>query len=187
MAEHTPFDFIQDATRSHRRQHGCGAYTFEDGAGLIATARQHNPSRVLELGTALGFTACCLASAGDRTRVDTIEADPDHAALARNNIRKANLDNRITVHEGDFLAIMPRLDGPYYLAFFDGFSPDLRIIEHLRDLLGKDGVLICANLSLTGARERRLLDAEFRNVSRWSPIGQIEDGATQVFRKATGT
>jgi hypothetical protein len=35
----SPFDFIQEATREHRRRHGCSAYTFEDGAGLIALAQ----------------------------------------------------------------------------------------------------------------------------------------------------
>jgi aryl-alcohol dehydrogenase-like predicted oxidoreductase len=41
-------------TRRHRADHGCGAYTFEDGPGLIALAATHRATRVLELGAALG-------------------------------------------------------------------------------------------------------------------------------------
>ncbi|MCT7373754.1 O-methyltransferase [Chelativorans salis] len=183
MAEATAFDFIQEATRSHRARHGCGAYTFEDGAGLIALASAHECRRAIELGTALGYTACCLASATDETLVDTIERDPRHVALARENVRKAGYDARITVHEGDFLAVMARLAGPYDLAFFDGFAPDRTLIARLRALLREEGVLVCANLALAGGTTERELEAEFANADHWSAIGRLEGGATRIYRK----
>lgn len=183
MPESTPFDFIRDATRRHRSEHGCWAYAFEDGPGLISLARRLDPARVLELGTALGFTACCLASVSEATRVDTIEGDPEHAALARVNIRRANLDNQITVYEGDFQAAFKRLTGPYDLVFFDGFSPDRSIIRCVRALLEEGGVLACANLPYVSDRDARLLSAELSNPMRWAPTGEIEGGATRLFRK----
>jgi predicted O-methyltransferase YrrM len=73
-----PFEFIQSMTRQHRADHGCGAYTFEDGPGLTALAATHRASRVLELGTALGYTGCCLAAAASNTHVDSIEMDTEH-------------------------------------------------------------------------------------------------------------
>src|SRR6202522_4312055 len=84
-----PFEFIQSMTRQHRADHGCGAYTFEDGPGLTALAATHRASRVLELGTALGYTGCCLAAAASNTHVDSIEMDTEHVRLARENIARA--------------------------------------------------------------------------------------------------
>jgi predicted O-methyltransferase YrrM len=182
MPHDTPFDFIQKATRKHRRWHCCSAYTFEDGPGLIELAKRYSPARILELGTALGFTACCLASSGEAVQVDTVEGDSKHAVLARANIKAAGLADRITVHEGYFEEVLPTLRGAYDMAFFDGRAPSAAIITQLRELLQEDGVLICANLRLAAADKARALKAEFDNERRWLRLGAIEDGDTHVFR-----
>jgi predicted O-methyltransferase YrrM len=108
-----PFEFIQSMTRQHRADHGCGAYTFEDGPGLTALAATHRASRVLELGTALGYTGCCLAAAASNTHLDSIEMDVEHVRLARENIARAGLSDRVRVHQGDFMAVTDRLPGNY--------------------------------------------------------------------------
>ena len=66
---------------------------------------------------------CRLPTARRNSTVDTIERDPEHVALARENIAAAALDHRITVHEGEFAKILPTLDPGYDLAFFDGNAP----------------------------------------------------------------
>lgn len=179
----TPFDFIQQATRKHRWRHWCSAYAFKDGAGLIEIASRYSPARVIELGTALGFTACCLASSGKAARVDTIEGDSQHVALAQTNIEAAGLAERITVHLGRFEEVLRTLLGRYDMAFFDGGSPSVPIIEQLHALLDDDGVLICANLSRASAGQARQLKREFDNADRWLHIGAIENASTRVFRK----
>jgi predicted O-methyltransferase YrrM len=182
-ARPTPFDFMRKATRNHRLRHWCSTYAFKDGAGLIDIARRYSPVRVIELGTALGFTACCLASSGKAVRVDTIEGDAQHAALAQTNFEAAGLAERIVVHLGRFEEVLRSVIGRYDMAFFDGGSPSVPIIEQLHALLDDDGVLICANLSRASAGQARELKREFDNVDRWLRIGAIEDGGTQIFRK----
>ncbi len=183
MSAVTPFDFIQAATSQHRAHHDCGAYTFEDGAGLIAVAKAQAPRRVIELGTALGYTACCLASATSTTVVDTVERDPDHVRLAREQVTQAGLEGRVVVHEGDFLAVLTTLTGPYDLAFFDGFAPDEALIGRLRSLLADEGVLVCANLGLAAASSREALRRDLDDPTRWTRIGALEQGATLAWRK----
>jgi len=183
MQHTTPFDFIQDATRRHRQQHGCGAYTFEDGAGLMALVAAEKPRRVIELGAALGYTACCLASATDVTRVDTIERDPEHVALARQYVTQAKLADRVIIHEGDFQQVMAALEGPYDLAFFDGFAPDKGLLEALRARLRDGGLLVCANLGLADRSDRRELQRDFADPKRWSQVATLEDGGTHAYRK----
>jgi predicted O-methyltransferase YrrM len=174
-----PFEFIQSMTRRHRTAHGCGAYTFEDGPGLTALAAAHRPSRVLELGTALGYTACCLSAAAPDTHVDSIEMDTEHMRLARENIAKAGLSDRVQVHRGDFMAIVGQLPGNYDLIFFDGFSPELRILRLLHKTLREGGLLVCANLSLGHSDST----AELNDIAKWRPAGSIEGGATRAFVK----
>jgi predicted O-methyltransferase YrrM len=174
-----PFEFIQSMTRQHRADHGCGAYTFEDGPGLTALAATHRASRVLELGTALGYTGCCLAAAASNTHVDSIEMDTEHVRLARENIAIAGLSDRVRVHQGDFMAVTDRLPGNYDLIFFDGFAPEVRILRLLRKKLRDGGLLVCANLSF--AHEDG--EAELNDVARWRPAGSIEGGGTRAFVK----
>jgi len=85
---------------AHRKVHGCEAYTFEDGPALTALSGWKQPHRVLELGTALGYSACCLAQGSASARVDTIEGDATHVTLAREQIARHALTHRITVHHG---------------------------------------------------------------------------------------
>ena len=130
-----PFAKIRNATNAHRAQHGCSAFPYSNGPLLAALAGAANARRILELGTALGYTALSFASGAADATVDTIELDPDHVALARENIAAAGLDHRITVHEGDFSSVLPTLDPGYDVAFFDG------------------GTLITANLSHGGTAD----------------------------------
>ena len=98
-------------------------------------------------GTALGYTALSFASGAPDATVDTIERDPEHVRLARENIAAAAMDHRITVHEGDFAAMLPTLDPGYDVAFFDGQTPSPALHKTLRGLLRTGGTLITANLN----------------------------------------
>lgn len=149
-----PYAGIQAATREHQRRHGCGAYTYQDGTlpGIIAAAA--GAHRVVEVGTALGYTACWLAQATSTTTVDTIEFDPDHVRLAREQISSVGLAHRIAVNHGDcddILASLPA--GDFDVAFFDGFMPTTATIAGLRTRLRVGGVLLAANLTLGPAAE----------------------------------
>lgn len=174
---------LQSRTRRHRASHGCGAYTFEDGPGLARIVRQASPRRILELGTALGYTSAVLALSCPDAEVHTVEGDPTHVALARSEITMLGLAHRITVHPGDFAEVLPGLAKPFDLAFFDGFAPDPNIIGQLCDLVAAGGWLICANLGLAGSSGLRDLDAVL--AGRWFRAEDLEGGGTAVFRSST--
>ncbi len=172
------FSAIQSATRDHRRSHGCEAYTFEDGPALTRIAAAAGAQRILELGTALGYTACCLAAGHPYSRVDTIEGDAEHARLAREQIASVSLSDRIAVHHGDFLMVLPTLPATYDLIFFDGFAPDMAVLHPLTRILKGGGTLVCANLGL--ADNTRHLTAFLDDASMWTKANPIEGGATVV-------
>ena len=172
------FAKISAATNAHRDRHGCSAYPYDNGPLLAALAAAANARRILELGTALGYTALSFASGARDATVDTIERDPEHVRLARENIAGASMDHRITVHEGDFAAILPTLDPGYDVAFFDGQTPSPALHKTLRGLLRTGGTLITANLNHGGTADavrKALFDGK-----SWRSALLDEDGETAI-------
>ena len=173
------FRFIKVMTHEHRRRHWCSANSYSDGQGLIELAGSFNPTRVLELGTALGYTACCLAAAADNCLVDTVEGDPEHVRIARENIAKAGLAGRVTVHQGEFAEVLESLPDGYDIAFFDGHEPRSSLLLKLHGKLREGGALICANLYFAGSGCRKLLNDK----TYWKPAGYLEGGGTRAVVK----
>lgn len=173
-----PFAEVRKATDRHRARHGCGAYPYDNGPLLSTLAAAVQARRILELGTALGYTALSFAYGAPDSTVDSIERDPEHAQLARENIAAAALDHRITVHEGDFASVLPTLDPGFDLAFFDGNTPVPALHTALRNLLRTGGMLITANLNHGGTAEavaRTLFDGK-----SWRSALVDDDGETAI-------
>ena len=178
-----PFETIYKQTLQHLHQHDCGTYPFGDGANLIARMATLQPRRILELGTALGYTACCFASAAPQAHIDTVEMDNVHVNLARMNFGGEGFQNRVTVHHGKFLDVLPLLTSDYDICFFDGFAPDMDVFQSLASHLRSGGVLICANLGLADHSARAALKNELTNTLRWIPETALEQGGTCVVIK----
>ena len=173
-----PFADVRQATNQHRSRHGCGAYPYKHGPLLGVLAAAVQARRILELGTALGYTALSFAHGAPNSTVDTIERDPQHVELAREKLAAAGFDHRITVHEGDFATILPTLDAGYDVAFFDGHAPVPALHTMLRKLLRTGGLLITANLNHGGTADavrKALFDGK-----TWRSALIDDDGETAI-------
>jgi len=148
-----PFVDVRKATDAHRAEHQCTAYPYANGPLLGTLAAAARARRILELGTALGYSALSFAHGAPNSTVDTVDRDPEHVRLARETIAAAALDHRITVHEGDFAKVLASLDPGYDLAFFDGGTPISGLHVSLRNLLRTGGTLITANLNHGGTAD----------------------------------
>ena len=146
-----PFAPVRETTLKHRARHGCGAYPYDNGALLGALAAAANARRVLELGSALGYTALWFAHGAPDAVVDSIERDGEHVRLAREQVEAHGMAGHIVVHEGEFGEVMRRLDPGYDVAFFDGSTPSRPLLKEARRLLRARGLLISANLTHAGA------------------------------------
>lgn len=173
-----PFAEVRKATDLHRAQHQCSAYAYANGPLLSVLAAAARARRILELGTALGYSALSFAYGAPDSTVDTIERDPEHVRLARENIAAAALDHRITVHEGDFAKVLAGLDPGYDLAFFDGSAPIPALHVGLRNLLRTGGTLITANLNHGGTADA-VAKALFEGKS-WRSALVDETGETAI-------
>ncbi|MEU6488425.1 class I SAM-dependent methyltransferase [Streptomyces sp. NPDC046887] len=147
-----PFAAVQAETRRHRRRHGCGAVTYGDGSLPAVIAAATGARRIVEVGTALGYTALCMAQAAPDARVETVESDEEHVRLARAAIAAhadPSVAERITVRPGRAERVLRELPGGGYdLAFFDGFTPTGELVAALHRLLRPGGSLLVGNLVL---------------------------------------
>jgi predicted O-methyltransferase YrrM len=173
-----PFAKVRAATLAHRAKHGCGAWPYGNGALLGTLAAAADAKRILELGTALGYTALSFAHAAPNAVVDTVERDAEHVRLARGHIAAAGMDGRVVVHEGDFAEVLPGLQPGYDLAFFDGHTPVPKLHAALHRLLRQRGVLVTANLNHGGTANavcQALLDPQV-----WRTAFLDEDRETAI-------
>lgn len=118
---------------------------------LLYFIRTEAPRRILELGTAMGYSAIVMASEDPGITLDTIERDEDMVSLARSNIAAFHLEERIRLYEGDIDDVLPDLTGPYDLAFIDAAKSHYRYyLEESVRRLSPGGMIICDNVLVRG-------------------------------------
>jgi len=120
-----------------------------EGSFIHILARSIRAKRILELGTAIGYSGTWLARAlPDDGELVTVEHDPETAVLARKNLEKTGVASKVTILVGDAQQILPDVRGPFDYIFNDidkaGYPAVLEpCIERLRvgGLLVTDNVL----------------------------------------------
>lgn len=118
---------------------------------------------ILEIGTAIGYSAISLALAAPLAHVDTIEQDERWVKRARSYIAQANLEGRITVHHGDALTSASRFKPIYDLIFIDATKRQYRqLFEQYSPKVRENGLIVTDNVLFRGrvaghpAENRRL-------------------------------
>jgi predicted O-methyltransferase YrrM len=110
------------------------------------------PLRILELGTAIGFSSILMyEAAGTDPEITTIERDSKMIELAKVNLSRFNLQDKIKIEEGDCLDILEKLQEPFDLIFMDaGKGHYNHFLPHCLRLLSKDGIIIADNVLFRG-------------------------------------
>jgi predicted O-methyltransferase YrrM len=117
------------------------------------------PERILEIGCAVGFSALLMAeNTPEKTRIATIEKDPERIRKAAENIRAAGMEKRITVLSGDADEILPTLETGWDFIFMDAAKAQYPVwLPTVRHLLKKGGVLLSDNV----LREGELIESHY--------------------------
>lgn len=106
--------------------------------------------RVLEVGSAIGYSAICMADAG-ALHIDTIEINEDAVRVATQNIEKAGYSDRIHIHFGDARDILPTLNQEYDMIFIDAAKGQYnKFFEYSMKMLKKGGILVSDNVLYKG-------------------------------------
>lgn len=126
------------------------------------------PQRVLEIGTAIGYSSIRIARLlGKRSTFHTIEKSADNIQIATENIKKASLENKIKIIEGDALRILPQMKKKYDLIFLDADKEDYKVLfDYSMLLLKKEGVIFIDNLLWHGYVASKNVPAKFKNSTK---------------------
>ena len=125
------------------------------------------PARILEVGTAVGFSALLMSEyAPAECRITTIEKYEKRIPIARENFRRAGKEEQITLLEGDALEILKGLDGTYDFIFMDAAKAQyIYYMPEVLRLLSKGGVLVSDNVLQNGDIIQSRFAVERRNRS----------------------
>ena len=110
------------------------------------------PLKILEIGTAVGYSAICFSEyLSQNGYIDTIERDSQRVQEAKENIKKAEVENKIHIYEGDAVEILPTLNDKYDVVFIDAAKGKYPFFlqEALRNL-NKNGIIIADNVLYKG-------------------------------------
>ena len=125
----------------------------ETGALLHALVRLTGARRVLEIGTAIGYSTLWMATALPADgQLISLERDTERAARARAHATAAGVSERVHVMIGDAARFLHKIAGPFDLIFQDGDKPGYAAqLDRLHDLLRPGGVLAADNVLWSGA------------------------------------
>ena len=109
------------------------------------------PKRILEIGTAVGYSASCFVKYAEDAIVDTIELDEERAKQAIENVKKIGVDKNINIMIGNAVEILPTLSGEYDIVFIDAAKSKYSIfLEEGIRLIRNGGLILADNVLYKG-------------------------------------
>lgn len=112
----------------------------------------NKPKRILEVGTAIGFSALLMSEFMPQDgHITTIENYEKRIPIARANFQKYGKEDRITLLEGDAAEVLKTLEGPYDFIFMDAAKGQyIHYLPQIMRILTPGGVLISDNVMQDG-------------------------------------
>ncbi len=125
----------------------------EDGRLLRMFAESTGAKNIVEIGTYNGYSTLwfCLAVRTTGGKITTHEISPKNIALARQNFKKAGVENLVTIVEGDAHETVTRLKEPIDILFIDADKPGYAdYLKKLLPLVRPGGLILAHNTTNTG-------------------------------------
>ena len=120
---------------AYAEEHSVPIIRKSERKALIEAARKASPARILEVGTAIGYSSLLLLHEFPEVHIDTIEVDEQRYRIAEEAVEKAGVSHRWHGHLGDAAKVIPTLEGPYDFVFLDGpkgqYLRELKMLEPL--------------------------------------------------------
>ena len=120
-------------------------------AFIMKYIRDNNIKNVLEIGSAIGYSAILMASSNQETTVTTIERDETRYMECLKNVKKCGMDKKINVVYQDALELNLSEDLRYDLIFIDAAKGQYtRFFEKYKNFLNPNGAIITDNIKFHG-------------------------------------
>ena len=120
------------------------------GKILAEIVRKIRPKRILEVGALYGYSALLMAkNSPPKAEIISVEKNPEHVRMAIENIKRANMQGRIRVIEGDGVTELKRLTGSFDLVFLDAEKTEyLAYLKAIEKNLHKGSVIVADNVGI---------------------------------------
>lgn len=171
LRDNTPTDKRLTELEEYAGEHGVPIAKPETASFLSVITSILKPDRILEIGTAIGYSASVMALANEKTEILSLEYDSEIIPVARENIKRLGLSDRVRIAEADANDYLSYLDedGVFDMIFLDG--PKAHYVNMLDDcvrLLKAGGVLVADNVLYKGmtADEEHIIKRKATIVSR---------------------
>lgn len=130
---------------------------------LLNYINKNQVKSVLEIGTAIGYSAIMMALSNESLSITTIERDEKRYLEALKNIKKLNLENRITLVFNDALDV--NIAEKFDLVFIDAAkAQSIKFFEKFEKNLNPDGTIITDNIKFHGLVNKKEEEIESRNL-----------------------
>lgn len=126
----------------------------EERERFLSLLKETAPKRILEIGTAIGYSALLMGEGMSEAEIDTVEIEIYRQRRAQSVMEELGLANRIHCHLGDATKVIPTLEGPYDFVYLDG--PKGQYLKHLQliePLLSDGAVIVADNVLFRGLVE----------------------------------
>ena len=112
---------------------------------------EEKPKNILEIGTAVGYSAIQFARFAEEACIDTIELNEDRAKEAKENIKKVGAEERINILVGNAVEILPTINKEYDIIFIDANKGKYPIfLEEGIRLVKNKGIILADNILYKG-------------------------------------
>ena len=196
-----PYKGFLGDVRDEAVSKGIPVISFETAKLLEVFVNLSKPQRILEIGTAVGFTAMLMADGLALSgKIDTVELEPEMAAKASENISKAGLKDKIDLIVGDAADVLENLDKSYDFIFIDAAKGQYcRYYELCSGMVLPGGMIFADNVLYRGMtaggakinrrqqllvrRLREYIDTATNDARFITDILSIGDGVCISYRK----
>ncbi len=136
----------------------------DDGIDFLTTFIIKNQiETVLEIGTAIGYSAIMMALCNPKLKVTTIERDEKRYMEALKNVKELQLEDRITLIFNDALDV--KIEGTYDLIFIDAAkSQSIKFFEKYKTNLAENGFIVTDNMQFHGYVLKNESEIKSRNL-----------------------
>ena len=146
------YDDVITAIRKEAEEQEVPIIRREAGEFIKLLMMMKKPVNILEIGTAVGFSAIFMSRFLQKEgRITTIENYQPRIEKAKANIKFAQAEKKITLLEGDANEILPKLNGSFDLVFMDAAKGQYgSFFQKTIPLLASEGILLCDNVLQDG-------------------------------------
>ena len=147
---------------------------------LSQILRIQNPKAILEIGTAIGYSAIRMAKALPNTSIVTIERDTNRVEVAKQFITKSNVQSQITVIEGDALEVEIDKNSTFDAVFIDAAKGQyMKFFEKYSPFVPSGGVLYIDNMYMHGLSDLDIKEVPRRKRTMIRNLKQFSDWIMQ--------